>query len=133
MLIKFNGIEYPLATTLRVAYKIQGQHNHKAYSKIFSEVGDMSLEDQIGMLYAAFQIANPETKVLQQSFLDNYLDNYNLKFLMDQIKELIQGIMGTEQGYDCACGANVTTKFCPECGAKNPEYVEPQETESQGN
>ena len=133
MLIKFNGIEYPLATTLRVAYKIQGQHNHKAYSKIFSEVGDMSLEDQIGMLYAAFQIANPEIKVLQQSFLDNYLDNYNLKFLMDQIKELIQGIMGTEQGYDCTCGANVTTKFCPECGAKNPEYVEPQETESQGN
>lgn len=133
MLIKFNGIEYPLATTLRVAYKIQGQHNHKAYSKIFSEVGDMSLEDQIGMLYAAFQIANPETKVLQQSFLDNYLDNYNLKFLMDQIKELIQGIMGAEQGYDCTCGANVTTKFCPECGAKNPEYVEPQDTESQGN
>lgn len=133
MTIKFNGTECPLATTLRVAYKIQGQHNHKAYSKIFSEVGDMSLEDQIGMLYAAFQIANPETKVLQQAFLDNYLDNYNLKFLMDQIKELIQGIMGTEQGYACTCGENVTTKFCPECGAKNPEYVEPQETESQGN
>lgn len=34
MIIKLNGTEYPLATTLRVAYKIQGQHNHKAYSKI---------------------------------------------------------------------------------------------------
>ena len=133
MLIKLNGTEYSLATTLRVAYKIQGQHNHKAYSKIFSEVGDMSLEDQIGMLYAAFQVANPEVKVLQQAFLDNYLDNYNLKVLMDHIKELIQGIMGTEQGYVCACGENVTTKFCPECGTKNPEYVEPQKTESQGN
>lgn len=133
MIIKLNGTEYPLATTLRVAYKIQGQHNHKAYSKIFSEVGDMSLEDQIGLLYAAFQIANPEVKILQQAFLDNYLDNYNLKVLMDQIKELIQGIMGTEQGYACACGGNVTTKFCPDCGAANPEYVEPQKEDSQGN
>lgn len=133
MIVTINGADYSLATSLRVAYKVQGQHNHKPYSKVFSEIGGMTLEEQIGILFAAFQVANPEVKMSQEQFLNYYLDNYKLKVLMDQVKDIIQGIMGTEQGYACACGENVTTKFCPECGAKNPEYVEPQETESQGN
>ena len=36
-----NGVDYELATTLRVAYKVQGQHNHAPYSKVFSEISDM--------------------------------------------------------------------------------------------
>jgi hypothetical protein len=136
MTLSINGVDYPLATTLRVAYKIQGQHNHKAYSKVFAEIGDMTLEDQIGILYASFQVANPEMTMTKASFLDNYLDNYNLKVLMDQVKEIIQGIMGTEPGYTCSCGASVTTKFCPDCGARNPEFVATQledASDSQGN
>lgn len=124
MTLMINGAEYALATTLRVAYKIQGQHNHKAYSKVFSELGDMVLEDQIGILFAAFQVANPEVQMSQTQFLNDYLDNYNLQVLMDQVKEVIQGIMGAEPGWSCSCGATVTTKFCPDCGAKNPEYAE---------
>lgn len=96
MIVSINGVDYPLATTLRVAYKVQGQHNHKAYSKVFAEIGDMSLEDQIGILFAAFQVANPEVKMTQQQFLDYYLDNHNLKVLMNQVKEVIQGIMGVD-------------------------------------
>lgn len=92
-----NGTDYPLATTLRVAYKVQGQHNHKAYSKVFAEIGDMILEEQIGILFASFQVANPEVKMTQQEFLNYYLDNYNLKTLMDQVKEIIQGIMGVDE------------------------------------
>lgn len=102
MLININGTDYPLATTLRVAYKVQGQHNHKAYSKVFSEIGDMTLEDQIGILFAAFQVANPEVNMNQQQFLNYYLDNYNLKVLMEQVKEVIQGIMGVEDQQDSA-------------------------------
>ena len=126
MTLNINGVDYPMATSLRVAYKIQGQHNHKAYSKVFSEIGDMTLEDQIGILFAAFQVANPEVQMSQATFLNNYLDNYNLRILMEQVKEVIQGVMGTEPGYACACGNTVTTKFCPECGAKNPEFAEAQ-------
>ena len=133
MIVTIKGVDYPLATTLRVAYKVQGQHNHKAYSKVFAEIGDMSLEDQIGILFAAFQVANPEVKLTQPQFLDHYLDNYNLKVLMDQVKEVIQGIMCTEEGWICTCGANVTTKFCPECGSKNPQFVETSEEPDQGN
>lgn len=133
MTVRINGVDYPLATTLRVAYKVQGQHNHKAYSKIFAEIGDMTLEDQIGILYAAFQIANPEVKMLQNVFLDYYLDNYNLKVVMEQVKEVVQGIMGTEEGWTCTCGASVTTKFCPECGAQNPQFVKSSEESDQGN
>lgn len=134
MFITINGADYNLATTLRVAYKVQGQHNHKAYSKVFAEIGDMSLEDQIGILFASFQVGNPEVKMTQAQFLDYYLDNYNLKILMDQVKEVIQGIMGAEQGWTCRCGANVLTKFCPECGTKNPEFVEAEAEETaQGN
>lgn len=100
MCVTINGVEYPLATTLRVAYKVQGQHNHKAYSKIFSEIGDMTLEDQIGILFVSFQVANPEVQMTRTQFLDYYLDNFNLKVVMDQVKEVIQGIMGIDDDAD---------------------------------
>ena len=96
MVVSINSVDYPLATTLRVAYKVQGQHNHKAYSKVFAEIGDMTLEDQIGILYAAFQVANPEVLMTRQQFLDYYLDHFNLKIVMDQVKDVIQGIMGVD-------------------------------------
>lgn len=133
MTFTMNGKEYPMAATLRVAYKVQGQHNHKSYSKVFAEIGDMTLEDQIGILFASFQVANPEINLTQQQFLNYYLDNANLKVLMDQVKEVIQGIMGTEEGHMCDCGVSVHTRFCPECGAKNPEFVEAAAENEQGN
>ena len=93
-----NGAEYPLSTTLRVAYKVQGQHNHKPYTEVFKGMGDMTLEQQINILYASFQCANPEQAkfITAQNFLDYYLDNYNLKVVMDQLQAVIEGIMGTE-------------------------------------
>lgn len=133
MTFTMNGKEYPMAATLRVAYKVQGQHNHKSYSKVFAEIGDMTLEDQIGILFASFQVANPEINLTQQQFLNYYLDKANLKVLMDQVKEVIQGIMGTEEGHMCDCGVSVHTRFCPECGAKNPEFVEAAAENEQGN
>lgn len=96
MKVCINGVDYALATTLRVAYKVQGQHNHKAYSKVFAEIGDMTLQEQIGILYAAFQVANPEVAITQQQFLDYYLDNFNLKLIMDQVRAVVQGIMGVD-------------------------------------
>lgn len=96
--VKIDGVEYPLANTLRVAYKIQGQHNHKPYTEVFRSIGDMHLEDQIGILYAAFECANPsETfKIKRADFLDAYLDTYNLKEMMNHIQEVIKGIMGED-------------------------------------
>ena len=92
-----NGAEYPLATTLRVAYKIQGQHNHKPYTEVFKSIGDMHLEDQIGILFAAFECANPDVHTIKrQDFLDSYLDTYNLKVMMDHIQSVIKGIMGED-------------------------------------
>lgn len=92
-----NGVEYPLATTLRVAYKVQGEHNHKAYSKVFADIGDMCIEDQIGILFCAFQIGNPDVQMLKQAFINYYLDNMNLKQIMDQLKAVIQEITGFEE------------------------------------
>lgn len=92
--VEIRGVQYELATTLRVAYKVQGQHNHKAYSKVFAEMGDMTLEDQIGILFAAFQIANPEVKMSQADFLNYYLDTFKMKEVLDQLKQVIQEIMG---------------------------------------
>ena len=96
--VKINGTEYELATTLRVAYKIQGQHNHKSYTEVFRSIGEMVLEDQIGILYAAFECANPEdAKIIKrQNFLDAYLDTYNLKIMMEHIQGVIRGIMGED-------------------------------------
>lgn len=98
VMVKINGQEYELATTLRVAYKVQGQHNHKPYTEVFRSLGDMHLEDQIGILYAAFECANPDACnfIKRQNFLDSYLDTYNIKTMMDHIQSVIKGIMGKD-------------------------------------
>ena len=96
--IVYKDREYPLATTLRVAYKVQGQHNHKPYTEVFQSIGEMTLEDQIAILFAAFQCGSRDDlevqKIRQQEFLDYYLDNYTLQDVMDQLKEVIEGIVG---------------------------------------
>lgn len=92
-----NGAEYTLATSLRVAYKVQGQHNHKPYSKVFADIGDMCIEDQIGILFCAFQVGNPDVLLTKQTFVDYYLDHMNLKQIMDQLKAVIQEITGFEE------------------------------------
>ena len=93
-----NGVEYPLATTLRVAYLIQGQHNHKPYAEVFKDIGDMSIEDQIGIIYCAFKCANTDSTVVmsKQSFVDYYLDNFTLREVLGQLQEIVKGIMGED-------------------------------------
>ena len=96
--INLFGQEYALSNKLRVAYRVQGQHDHKPYTEVFSGVGDMPIEDQIGIIYESFWCANPEArdKISRQRFLEEYLDNYDVKALMEQLKEIIQGIMGVK-------------------------------------
>ena len=93
-----NGVEYPLATTLRVAYLVQGQHNHKPYTEVFKDIGDMSIEDQIGIIYCAFKCANTDSTVIipKQNFIDYYLDNFTLKEVINQLQEIVKGIMGED-------------------------------------
>lgn len=97
--IMFKGTEYPLATTLRVAYKIQGQNDHKPYMQIFEGMFEMTIEKQIGMLYAAFACANPtEAKtVKEQEFVDYCLDNMNLTEMMTILRDVSEGILGIEK------------------------------------
>lgn len=96
--VNFKGTEYPLATTLRVAYKVQGQHDHKSYAAVFEGIGEMLLEDQIGILYAAFECANPDDarKITRTIFQDAYLDTYNMSDMMEQLQQVISGIMGKD-------------------------------------
>ena len=96
--INLFGQEYALSNKLRVAYRVQGQHDHKPYTEVFSGVGDMPIEDQIGIIYESFWCANPEArdKISRQQFLEEYLDKYDVKALMEQLREIIQGIMGVK-------------------------------------
>lgn len=96
MCININGTEYPLATTLRVAYKVQSCNNHASYTKVFEQIGDAPLEKQIELLYCAFQVGNPESKMKFQEFLDAYLDNYDLRSMLSHIKSVVEGIMGPD-------------------------------------
>ena len=111
MYTTINGVEYPLATTLRVAYLVQGQHNHKPYTEVFKDIGDMSIEDQIGIIYCAFKCANTDSTVVipKQSFIDYYLDNFTLKEVINQLQEIVKGIMGedlTEEDADADAPAS---------------------------
>lgn len=92
MQIKINDNNYDMACTLRVAYNIQGQHNHKAYLEIFQSIDKMTLEEQIKMLYASYKCANSSAPITEKEFMDAVLDNYNLMDVMDMINELVEGI-----------------------------------------
>lgn len=96
--VTIDGTEYELSTKLRVAYKVQGQHNHKPYTEIFQNLNDMTIEQQINMLYAAFEAANPEAakNITKQVFLDHYLDNSDLSEVMSQLQDVIGGILGKD-------------------------------------
>lgn len=97
--IKINDKEFPLATNLRVAYKVQGQHNHKPYTAVFQSIGDMAIEEQIDILYAAFTVANPDMALTmtQKNFLNYCLDNFNLKEVMGMLTGVIKGITGQDE------------------------------------
>ena len=96
--INLNGNEYPMACNLRVAYTLQNQHNHESYSSILSRVGEMPLEQQIDVIYAAFQIANPETaKTFTREMFRMYVldhDEFNASVILNIIKDIISGILG---------------------------------------
>lgn len=98
MTILINGVEYPLATTLRVAYKVQGQHNHEPYSRVFERIGEMTVEEQIGIVYAAFTCANAqESATFPEPMFRNYmLDHFNLRELLDLMQGIIKGVMGED-------------------------------------
>ena len=100
MYITINGTEYPMATTLRVAYLVQGQHNHKPYSEVFQNIGNMSIEDQIGILYCSFSCANPDkSKTMDRLTFQNALldsPDMTLSKIMKLITELIKSIMGDD-------------------------------------
>lgn len=97
--IKINDKEFPLATNLRVAYKVQSQHNHKPYTAVFQSIGDMAIEEQIDILYAAFTVANPDMALTmtQKNFLNYCLDNFNLKEVMKMLTGVIKGITGKDE------------------------------------
>lgn len=93
--INYMGTDYSLATNLRVAYNVQGQHNHKPYTEVFKDIGDMTVEDQLGIIYCSFKCANPDTIVTREQFQNYLLDNMNLKDMLDVLQGIIQGIMGS--------------------------------------
>lgn len=99
--ITLNGMEYELACNLRVAYQIQNQHNHKAYSEVLSNVGKMTLEEQLDVLYASFSVANKEVAktISKEAFRTYFLDdpNFNVNALMALLKSVIAGIMGKDE------------------------------------
>jgi hypothetical protein len=98
MNIKIRDTEYALSTSLRVAYMVQGQHNHDTYIHVFQNIGDMVLEDQVGILYAAFVCANPEQAkfISRNDFFNEFLDNYTLQEMFDMLKNITEGILGTD-------------------------------------
>ena len=102
--IMFRGQELPMGTTLRVAYMVQGQHNHTPYLQIFEGLGEMLLEDQIGILWASFRCANTryvdDMKLTRNDFQNDILDNYNLGSMMELLKQVIDGIMGNDENTD---------------------------------
>lgn len=94
--LTINGIDYKFATTLRVAYVLQGMNNHKPYLEIFQNIDKSPLEGQINILYAAYTVACEDVPMKKEEFLNLCMDNLDLGILMDSIKNIIEGITGKE-------------------------------------
>ena len=91
MVVKFQGQEYEVSTTLRVAFTIQNRFNHKPYMQIFQDIQNMMLEEQVRMLFVAFDLKNPNVATEKQ-FLDEVLDNWNLNMITRKVAELVEAI-----------------------------------------
>ena len=98
--IILNGIEYTLASNLRVAYELQGQHNHKSYTQILSSVDEMTIEQQLDMIYIAFKVKNPDdAKTFTKEMFRKYIldsDEFNVTTIMTIISDIIAGILGQD-------------------------------------
>lgn len=96
--ISIHGTDYDLATSLRVAFEVQGKHSHESYMKIFSKINEMTLEEQLDILYIAFKIANSETAKTfsNQMFREYYYDNYTVSDIMAQLNGVISGVLGKD-------------------------------------
>lgn len=92
-MVEINGSEYPLSTKLRVAYALQEKNNHKPYISLFEGIDEMPIEKQIQMIYISFQLANPEASISEKDFLNYFLDNYGVQYIMNLVKEIIEGVM----------------------------------------
>ena len=92
--LTIDGTDYKLATTLRVAYVLQGMNNHKPYLEIFQNVDKMPLEGQVNVLYAAYTVACEGAPMTKEAFLNLCLDNLDLGEIMNNIKSIIEGITG---------------------------------------
>lgn len=90
MTFNYQGTEYELAESLRVSYMIQTKNNHKPYSEVFQELGNMPLEKQIQVLYIAFNIKNPGI-ASEQEFLNYCLDDSGMG--LDSFSELIGNLV----------------------------------------
>ena len=102
--IQINGIEYPLARNLRVAYMLQNQHNHESYSTLLAKISDMPLEQQLDFLYIAFQVANPDEakRISKEAFRICIMDDntFNVTKLMELVMDIISGIIGKDINLD---------------------------------
>jgi len=92
-----DGKEVQMKATLRTAYELQRIHN-KPYQQIFADMGTMMLEEQIGLLYAAYKLGcgAEQPELTKSQFLDYYLDNdgESLDTLTSDLEKLIEGTSG---------------------------------------
>lgn len=97
--IVIKGATYPLSTTLRVAYKIQGMNDHKPYLELFQDLPNLPVEKQIEFIYAAFECANPG-KFTAGEFSDYLMDTMNVSSMLDTLRAITNGIMGVSDEED---------------------------------
>ena len=93
MIIELSGKEYEIAKSLRVAFEMQKDFGKLPYMKIFEEITDRPLEDQIKMIYVAFRIKNPNV-MTKDEFIDLVLDEWTLDGVWDVINKLMNAITG---------------------------------------
>ena len=93
--IKFQGEEYELSSKLKVAFLIQKAFNHKPYTEVFRDIGNLGIERQIEIIWLAFKEENPEVALGLNlaKFQEGLFEDSNVTYIYEALTGVIEGIM----------------------------------------
>ena len=92
--ITMNGKTYELASTIRVVYALKDINKSKTLQDALRSIGQLGLDGQIELMYAAYKAGKPADPVLsKEEFIDMVLDTQGVYAVAETVRKLTDELM----------------------------------------
>ena len=91
--LQIGNENFELAANLRVIYSLREITGAKNIREALKNLTSLDLEDQIQLLYAAYQANNKDTTISAKEFEDKVIDNLGIFAIADVIEKLADNLM----------------------------------------